>query len=114
MSQPSARTSKKVAEGAAGVEVIIDLHGKQAQGAAVDAGLGLAHGLQRVVGLARIGGPHVIDHLALQRAGHRIPQLRLAQIQALDRLAAGQRGFLSNILGDTLPNGRIPVEHWYK
>lgn len=81
-------TCDEVAEGALGVALIIDLHGQQAQRPTVDARLGSAHGLQRVVGLPRVGRPHVVHQLPLQRPGNRIPQVRLPQVQRLDGLTA--------------------------
>ncbi len=81
-------TSGEVAEGAGGVELVVDLHGEQAERPAVEASLGGAHGAEGVVGLARVGGAHVVDQPPLQRARHRVPQVRLAQVQHLDRLAA--------------------------
>lgn len=70
------------------IQLVVDLHGQEAQGATVDPGRCCAHGLQRMVGLAAVGGAHVVDQTTLERSRHGIPQMRLPQVQHLDGLAA--------------------------
>ncbi len=91
------RTSSQVAVRSQCIQLIIDLHGQEAQGPTVYSRLCRPHGQQRIVGLPGIGGAHVVDQLPFQRARHGVPQMRLAQVQRSDGLAAPQHDSSGNL-----------------
>lgn len=62
------------------IDLVKDLHGEEPERAAVDAGLGSGEAGERVVRLAAVGGPAVVDHPPAHGASEGVPGVRRREV----------------------------------